>query len=42
MAAEALSLHVRALIEDGEEIPEPSTLDDLAHDPDMQAAVAVL
>jgi predicted RNase H-like HicB family nuclease len=33
MAAEPLALHVAAMIEDGELIPEPSTLDVLADDP---------
>ena len=42
MAVEALSLHVQGMIDDGDEIPRPSTLDDLATDPDMQGAVAVL
>lgn len=30
------------MIEDGEAIPEPSSLDDLADDPDMKGAVAFL
>jgi predicted RNase H-like HicB family nuclease len=42
MAVEALDLHVRGMLEDGEDIPEPSTLDDLAHDPALKRAVAVL
>lgn len=42
MAVEALKLHVEGMLEDGEEIPEPSTLDDLAGDPAMRGAVAVL
>jgi predicted RNase H-like HicB family nuclease len=42
MAAEALSLHVAGMIEDGEAIPEPSGLDDLKDDPAMAGAVAVL
>ena len=42
MAAEALSLHVAGMQEDGEEIPEPSTLDDLQNDPAMKGAVAFL
>lgn len=42
MAAEALSLHVAGLIEDGEKIPAPSTLDFLAKDPAMKGAVAFL
>lgn len=42
MAAEALSLHIEGLREDGEEIPDPSTLDDLRGDPAMKGAVAFL
>ena len=42
MAAEALSLHIAGLIEDGEKIPAPSTLDALAGDPAMKGAVAFL
>jgi len=42
MAEEALTFHVRGIVEDGEEIPEPSTLDDLANDRVMKGAVAVL
>jgi predicted RNase H-like HicB family nuclease len=42
LAAELLALHLKGMAEDGEEIPEPSTLDDLAHDPDMKGAVAFL
>lgn len=42
MAAEALSLHISGMQEDGEEIPEPSTLDDLQNDPAMKGAVAFL
>ncbi len=42
MAAEALSLHVRGMREDGKQIPAPSTLDDLANDKAMKGAVAVL
>ena len=42
MAAEALALHIAGMIEDGEELPEPSTLDDLQSDPAMKGAVAFL
>jgi predicted RNase H-like HicB family nuclease len=42
MAMEALALHVRGLVEDGEKIPAPSTLDELADDPGLRKAVAVL
>jgi predicted RNase H-like HicB family nuclease len=41
-AAEALSLHIAGMIEDGERIPEPSTVDDVVNDPAMHAAVAFL
>ena len=33
MAAEALELHIVGMVEDGEKIPAPSTLDALAGDP---------
>jgi predicted RNase H-like HicB family nuclease len=42
LAAEALSLHIEGMMEDGEAIPEPSTLDQLAGDPAMKRAVAFL
>ncbi len=42
MAVEALSLHLAGMLEDGEAIPEPSTLDQLADDPDRTDAVAFL
>ena len=42
MAAEALSLHIAGLREDGVQLPEPSTLDDLRNDPVMKGAVAFL
>jgi predicted RNase H-like HicB family nuclease len=42
MAAEALALHIAGMIEDGEEIPNPSSLDDLQNDPAMKGAVAFL
>jgi predicted RNase H-like HicB family nuclease len=42
MAVEVLSLHIAGMQEDGEEIPEPSTLDDLQSDPAMKGAVAFL
>lgn len=42
MAAEALALHIAGMVEDGETIPEPSTLDALAQDPAMKDAVAFL
>lgn len=42
MAAEALAFHVAEMREDGDAIPEPSTLDDLRGDPAMKGAVAFL
>ena len=39
MAAKALALHIAGMVEDGETIPEPSTLDALAEDPAMKHAV---
>lgn len=42
MAAEALALHIEGMAEDGEAIPEPSTIDDVAEDPAMEGAVAFL
>jgi len=42
MAAQALALHSAGMVEDGEPVPSPSTLDDLIHDPAMKNAVAFL
>jgi predicted RNase H-like HicB family nuclease len=42
MAAEALALHIEGLIEDGEAIPEPSSLEEIMAAKDNQDAVAVL
>jgi len=42
MAAEALALHIQGMAEDGEMIPDPSTLDEVANDPAMKGAVAFL
>jgi predicted RNase H-like HicB family nuclease len=42
MAAEALTLHIKGIIEDGEAIPKPSTLDALANDPAREGAVVFL
>src|SRR5664279_4626024 len=42
LAVEALTVHMAGMIEDGEALPEPSTLDQLASDPAMQGAVAFL
>jgi HicB_like antitoxin of bacterial toxin-antitoxin system len=42
MAAEALALHIAGMVEDGDPIPEPSTLDDLVEDPAREGAIAFL
>ena len=42
MAGEALALHIAGMIDDGDAVPTPATLDDLAGDADMTGAVAVL
>ena len=42
MAAEALAMHIRGMLEDGETVPEPSTIDDVAKDPALKNAVAFL
>ncbi len=42
MAAEVLALHIAGMVEDGEEIPAPSTLDALADDDARKGAVAFL
>jgi predicted RNase H-like HicB family nuclease len=42
MAQEALELHVRGMIEDGESLPEATSLDAIMADPDNADAVAFL
>ncbi|WP_407159579.1 type II toxin-antitoxin system HicB family antitoxin [Bradyrhizobium sp. STM 3557] len=42
MAEKALALHIEGLVEDGEAIPEPSTLEQVMADPDNRSAVAIL
>jgi predicted RNase H-like HicB family nuclease len=42
LAVEALTLHMAGMVEDGEALPEPSTLDQVADDPAMDGAVAFL
>lgn len=42
LAPEALELHIQGMAEDGEAIPEPSSLDDLAGDPLRKDAVCIL
>ena len=41
-AVEALSLHIEGMLEDGEEVPKASGLDDLARDPALKDAIAFL
>src|ERR1700721_3548003 len=41
-AAEALSFHIAGMIEDGEKVPNPSTIDDVVSDPALKGAVAFL
>lgn len=40
MAHEALSLHVKGMLEDGDALPEPTTLEDIINDPDFTDVVA--
>ena len=42
MAHDALSLHIKGMLEDGESIPAPSKLEDIMADPDHSDAVAIL
>jgi len=42
MASEALGLHIRGMVEDGETLPDPSSVDDVAKDPARKGAVAFL
>lgn len=42
MAEEALSFHIDGLLEDGEAIPEPSSLEEVMSDPDNRDGVAIL
>lgn len=42
MAQEALDLHVEGLMEDGEPLPEPSSLESIMEDPVNREAVAFL
>ena len=42
LAAEALGLHIASMVEDGEAVPAPSTLDALENDPAREGAVAFL
>jgi predicted RNase H-like HicB family nuclease len=42
MAGEALALHIEGMIEDGEAVPEPSNLDDVAKDAAKHGAIAFM
>ncbi len=42
MAEEALSFHIEGLVEDGEAIPEPATLETVMADPNNREGVAIL
>jgi predicted RNase H-like HicB family nuclease len=42
MAHDALSLHIKGMMEDGENIPTPSKLEDIMEDPDYTDAAAIL
>jgi hypothetical protein len=42
MAADALAFHVDGMVEDGDAIPEPSSLEAVMSDPDHRDGVAIL
>jgi predicted RNase H-like HicB family nuclease len=42
MAHDALDLHIKGMLEGGENIPTPSNLEDIMADPDYSDAVAIL
>ena len=42
MAQEALSLHIQGMLEDGDQLPVPSRLEEIMSDPDYANAVAYL
>jgi predicted RNase H-like HicB family nuclease len=42
MAEEALAFHIEGLVEDGEAIPEASSLEQVMSDPDNRSGVAIL
>ncbi|PPQ30156.1 type II toxin-antitoxin system HicB family antitoxin [Rhodopila globiformis] len=42
MASDALDLHIRGMVEDSEQLPEPSSLDAIMADPGNRDAVAFL
>jgi predicted RNase H-like HicB family nuclease len=42
MAVEALALHIQGMMEDGDAVPEPSKIDDIAADAAKRGAIAFL
>jgi predicted RNase H-like HicB family nuclease len=42
LAAEALALHIQGMIEDGDTVPEPSKVDDIAADAAKHRAIAFM
>ena len=42
MAHDALTLHIKGMLEDGEKIPVPSKLEDIMSDPEYSDAIAIL
>jgi predicted RNase H-like HicB family nuclease len=42
MAEEALTLHIRGMLEDGDQLPVPSKLEEIMTDPDYANAIAYL
>jgi predicted RNase H-like HicB family nuclease len=42
MAAEALALHIKGMVEDGDAVPKPSDLEAIMRDPDNRDSVAFL
>ena len=42
MAQEALALHIQGMLEDGEQLPVPSRLEEIMNDPDYANAIAYL
>ena len=42
MAHDALSLHIKGMLEDGDNIPTPAKLEDIMDDPDFSDAAAIL
>ena len=42
MAAEALAFHIQGMIEDGDAVPEPSKVDDIAADAAKHGAIAFM